>query len=90
MKTLAITAFKARCLAVMDEVARTGESVVVLKRGRPFARVLPAVEAGPEFPQRRLIGTVEAVGDVVSPVLPPGAWEAEGRIEGRRRRARVR
>ena len=33
--------FKARCLALLDEVAATGRSLVVTKRGRPVARVAP-------------------------------------------------
>jgi prevent-host-death family protein len=32
--------FKARCLAILDEVAATGNEVVVTKRGRPVARVV--------------------------------------------------
>ena len=33
--------FKARCLALLDEVARTGEEIVVTKRGQPVARLVP-------------------------------------------------
>lgn len=36
--------FKAECLALLDDVARTGEEIVVTKRGRPIARVV-AIEA---------------------------------------------
>lgn len=36
--------FKAKCLAVLDDVAATGRTVVVTKRGKPVARVLPAEE----------------------------------------------
>jgi prevent-host-death family protein len=34
--------FKARCLRLLDEVSRTGEELVILKRGRPVARLVPA------------------------------------------------
>ena len=34
--------FKARCLSLLDQVAETGEELIVLKRGRVVARVLPA------------------------------------------------
>jgi prevent-host-death family protein len=33
--------FKARCLRLLDEVAETGETLVVTKHGKPVARVLP-------------------------------------------------
>lgn len=36
--------FKAQCLAMLDEVAASGEEIVVTKRGRPVARVIPASE----------------------------------------------
>ncbi|MGH2499666.1 MAG: type II toxin-antitoxin system Phd/YefM family antitoxin [Candidatus Limnocylindria bacterium] len=47
MKASSIPAgiFKARCLAILDEVARTGRAVVVTKRGKPVARVVSI--AGP-------------------------------------------
>ena len=40
-RTISATQFKARCLALLDEVAETGESLVVTKRGKPVARVEP-------------------------------------------------
>lgn len=42
MRTVKATEFKARCLALMDEVARTGEPLLVTKRGRPVAELRPA------------------------------------------------
>jgi len=33
--------FKAKCLALLDDVARSGSELVVTKRGRPVARVVP-------------------------------------------------
>jgi prevent-host-death family protein len=35
------TEFKARCLAILDEVEKTGRAVTVTKRGRPVATVTP-------------------------------------------------
>ncbi len=70
--------FKARCLALLDEVAATGEGLTILKRGRPVARLVPVAADGTRLPQEELIGTVEILGDVVSPVLPAEAWEAVG------------
>ena len=43
-KIMSASEFKAKCLAVLDDVAATGRVVVVTKRGKPVARVLPAEE----------------------------------------------
>ena len=41
MRTIAAGKFKAECLALLDEVAASGEEIIVTKRGKPVARVLP-------------------------------------------------
>lgn len=43
MKEITATQFRARCLRLLDEVAETGEPVVITKRGRPVARLEPPV-----------------------------------------------
>ncbi len=43
-RTIPASQFKAQCLAMLDEVAATGEEIVVTKRGRAVARVLAATE----------------------------------------------
>jgi prevent-host-death family protein len=43
-RVVSASKFKAQCLAMLDEVAATGEELVVTKRGRAVARVSPAVE----------------------------------------------
>ncbi len=74
--TLAISRFKATCLAVLEEVRRTGHPVTVTRFGKPVARVVP-----PDSPsrKRRILGAykgqIEILGDIVSPVLPLEAWE---------------
>lgn len=76
MVTINATEFKAKCLAILDEVAGTGEAVLILKRGRPVAQLVPPVSSGSQFPQEDLRGSVQITGDVVGPVLPAEAWEA--------------
>jgi prevent-host-death family protein len=39
--------FKAHCLRLLDQVSRTGDELVILKRGRPVARLVPARDAKP-------------------------------------------
>jgi prevent-host-death family protein len=80
MKTLTSTEFKAKCLAVLDEIARTGEPVTILKRGRPVAQLVPPVPWGKGYPQDEIIGTVRIKGDIVEPALPSNEWEAEKRV----------
>lgn len=70
-RTMPAGRFKAECLAVLDRVAATGEPVVVTKRGRPVAQVVP-IRTGAARPLR---GSVRTRGDVVSSVL--GAWDVE-------------
>jgi prevent-host-death family protein len=44
VRTVSASRFKAECLAMLDEVAATGEEVIVTKRGRPVARVSATTE----------------------------------------------
>ena len=48
MKTIAVGEFKATCLAVMAEVARSREPLEVTKRGQPLVRLVPARGDGRE------------------------------------------
>ena len=81
MKTLSSTEFKAKCLAVLDEVARTGEAVTILKRGKPVAQLVPPVPREKGYPQEQIMGTVRIMGDIVEPPLPAEAWEAVSKAE---------
>ncbi len=77
MKTINASEFKAKCLAILDEVAQTGESVTILKRGEPIARLIPPLPAQSVYPQHNLQGSGAIVGDIIEPPLPPEAWDAE-------------
>lgn len=74
---MSATEFKARCLALLDEVATTGEVITVLKHGKPVAQLVPAVPRTGGFPQDGLAGSVEFIGDVIDPVLEADTWEVE-------------
>jgi prevent-host-death family protein len=61
--------FKAKCLSLMDEVARTGEPVVITKHGKPIARLMPVKEKKkPLFGACK--GMVKITGDIMAPVMP--------------------
>ena len=79
VETIDASDFKARCLAILDRVQATGERVVILKRGRPVAELLPASRSHAEYPQSELKGTVIETGDIVEPVVPEEHWESLGR-----------
>jgi prevent-host-death family protein len=55
--------FKARCLGLLDHVAKSGETVVITKRGRPVARLVPIDASTPAS----LLGSVQVHGDIVAP-----------------------
>lgn len=77
MRSYSVTAFKAQCLAIVDELSRTGETIVLVRRGKPVARVVGTrLEEEDVPPQHRLRGTVEVLGDLVEPVVPIESWEA--------------
>jgi prevent-host-death family protein len=59
----------------MDNVQKTKESVLITKRGRPVAKLVPVEESPREF-LGRLEGLVKIVGDIESPVEPSDSWEA--------------
>lgn len=70
MKTMPAGEFKARCLRVMEEVRKYRTPVVITKKGKPVAKLMP-----PDEPPQGIFGcmadTIKIVGDVESPVLPP-------------------
>jgi len=83
MRTMAIGEFKAKCLAVIDEVKTTGQPVLITRRGKPMAWLTEPGEA----PMRKvnvesifnsLRGTITVLGDagdLVDPVFPMEEWD---------------
>jgi antitoxin (DNA-binding transcriptional repressor) of toxin-antitoxin stability system len=69
--------FKAKCLAILDDVAETGEPVVILKRGKPVAELVRPLRREADSPQAALLGSVRIRGDITKPTLPADAWAAE-------------
>lgn len=75
-KVLTVTEFKARCLEIIDGVATRGESVVLTRRSKIVARLVPPAELASEgSPQDTLRGCLDIVGDIVAPVFAPGDWD---------------
>ena len=74
MKTIKASEFKAKCLKLMDEVAESGETLVITKNGEPVAELSPVRK-----PVKTLFGAhkgmIEIKGDIISPI--DVEWEAE-------------
>jgi prevent-host-death family protein len=67
-KIMKASEFKAKCLAVMDEVAATGEGVIVTKNGKPVVELVPHKKKA----KRDLVGLFKGdlviKGDIISPI----------------------
>jgi prevent-host-death family protein len=66
--------FKAKCLHLLDEVQQTRKEIVITKRGRAVARLLPVEEEVPSI-FGRMKGTITILGDIVGPTGE--TWEAD-------------
>lgn len=76
MEEIAISKFKATCLAVLERVRKTGKPILVTRFGEPVAEVVP-----PPLPERpknwvgSFAGTGRLLGDIVSPASDEDDWE---------------
>lgn len=77
VEQMAISKFKAECLAVLERVRRTRRPILITRFGKPVAQVVPP---GPPQAARdwlgALSGSLEIVGDIVGPAADPEDWEA--------------
>jgi prevent-host-death family protein len=74
---IAISKFKATCLAILERVRRTKQPIRVPRFGKPVAEIIPAAEA--DRPNRRLGtlgGLIEIHGDIVGPIGDQSDWDA--------------
>ncbi len=76
MQQMAISKFKAQCLAVLEQVRRGRKAILITRFGRPVAEVVP-----PTVPRRAkdwmgsLRGTITLTGDLVAPAADEHDWE---------------
>jgi len=73
-RTMKASEFRAKCLALMDEVAETGEEIVITKRGKPVAKLAPYEDRPASMFGRDRDGIV-MYDDLIEPV--DVEWEAE-------------
>lgn len=73
-KIIKASEFKAKCLKLMDEVAASGEEIVITKNGRPVSRLAPyRTKPATLFGIDR--GRIEVLGDIGEPI--DVAWESD-------------
>ena len=79
-RTIKASEFKAKCLKLMDEVAETGEEIVITKNGRPTAKLV-AYREKPKTLFGIDKGRIQILGDIISPI--DVEWEAaQGLLDG--------
>ena len=77
MQEIAISEFKAKCLALLEEVRKTKQPIRITRFGKPVAEVIP-----PSPPRLApgwlgsMADSCEIVGDIVAPVIDRTDWEA--------------
>src|SRR5262249_3352483 len=64
LKQIPVSDFKAHCLALLEDVVRTGLPIIVVKRGKPLVRIMPSGGVLDKFPQETLRGTVTLASDI--------------------------
>ena len=76
MKKIPAGQFKAQCMAIINRLQKTGESVLITRRGKPIVRLVP-VPSPPEDVFGYMADKVKIVGDIVGPIMPLKDWEAK-------------
>lgn len=62
-QTISVTEFKAKCLALLEEIGEHGGTITVTKRGRPLATVKRARKAAWKSPEGALAGKLDIPED---------------------------
>jgi prevent-host-death family protein len=76
MQEIAISEFKAKCLALLEEVHKTKQPIRITRHGKPIAEVVPSSPARKRRKLGSMAGTVKILGDIVSPVIDLDEFEA--------------
>jgi len=75
LEAAAAPEFKAKCLAILDEVQKTKQPIRVTRRGRPIAEVSPPAPTNNRDWIGSMKGRMEILGDIISPASDPDDWE---------------
>ena len=70
--------FRTNCFKILDQVNVTHKEVIILKRGKPIAKLVHFARQNDKDPLLgSMEGLVETVGDLTKPVIDSGAWELD-------------
>ena len=79
MREVAISEFKAKCLALLEQVAKTKQPLRVTRFGKPVAEVFPPTQVqGRAAWIGSMKDSMEILGDIISPATDEGEWEVLG------------
>jgi prevent-host-death family protein len=76
MREVAISEFKAKCLALLDQVQKTKQPIRITRFGKPVAEVVPPSPASLPDWMGSMKDSIEILGDVVAPANEDTDWEA--------------
>jgi prevent-host-death family protein len=77
MRTIAAGKFKANCLALMDEVQKKHQPILITKRGKPVAKIVPAKDDVKDDFFGKWKGKLKVKGDIIRPAFDLDEWEME-------------
>ncbi len=75
MQTMGISEFKSHALKILDQVAKTREIIVITKRGKPLAQIIPYRDSVSNHTPGKLAEALVFENDIVSP-LGEEMWDA--------------
>jgi len=77
VEEIAISEFKAKCLAILERVRKTKSPIRVTRFGQPIAEVVPPspIDETTDW-LGSMADSVEIVGDIIAPVIEETDWEA--------------
>jgi len=76
MDEVSISEFKAKCIGLLDYVSKTKKPIRVTRHGKPVAEIIPATtEVDRKAWIGSLQGSVEILGDIISPAVDEDDWE---------------
>lgn len=73
-RTIQAAVFKQTCLALMDQVASGGHTIIITKRGRPVAKLVPAVDSRPQA-----LGCLKGAIEIVNEDFSLPDWSVNAR-----------
>jgi len=75
MEEVPISIFKAKCLALLEQVRKTKKPIRITRHGKPVAEVVPTADQDRSSWIGSMEGKMEILGDIVSPAADEDEWE---------------